>query len=71
MSFRKEHRAKSHSTNPIGHLNGEVSGVPVGIFPNDDAIVRRRRRNPAEHNNKVGSAAARYMAFGNGQPNER
>lgn len=29
MAFPKEHRAKLHSTNPI-----------VGIFPNDDVIVR-------------------------------
>jgi hypothetical protein len=35
MSFPKEHRARIHSTNPLGRLDGEVerrTGV-VGIFP--------------------------------------
>lgn len=42
MSFPKEHRAKLHSTNPIERLNGEIKRRTdvVGIFPNDDAIVR-------------------------------
>lgn len=42
MTFPKEHLAKLHSTNPIERLNGEIkrrTGV-VGIFPNDDTIVR-------------------------------
>lgn len=42
MTFPKEHRAKLHSTNPIKRLNGEIMRRTkvVGIFPNDDAIVR-------------------------------
>jgi transposase-like protein len=42
MTFPKEHRAKLHSTNPIERLNGEIKRRTdvVGIFPNDDAIVR-------------------------------
>ena len=42
MSFPKEHRAKLHSTNPIERLNGEIKRRTdvVGIFPNDEAIVR-------------------------------
>lgn len=42
MSFPKEHRVKLHSINPIERLNGEIKPRTevVGIFPNDDAIVR-------------------------------
>lgn len=42
MTFPKEHRAKLHSTNPNERLNGEIKRRTdvVGIFPNDDAIVR-------------------------------
>ncbi|SUB00842.1 Transposase and inactivated derivatives [Pannonibacter phragmitetus] len=42
MSFPKEHRVKLHSTNPIERLNGEIKRRTdvVGIFPNDEAIVR-------------------------------
>ena len=42
MTFPKEHRTKLHSTNPIGRLNGEIKRRTevVGIFPNDDAIIR-------------------------------
>ncbi len=42
MTFPKQHWAKLHSTNPIERLNGESKRRTevVGIFPNDDAIVR-------------------------------
>jgi transposase-like protein len=42
MTFPKEHRAKLHSINPIERINGEIKRRTevVGIFPNDDAIVR-------------------------------
>jgi hypothetical protein len=42
MTFPKEHRVKLHSINPIERLNGEIKRRTevVGIFPNDDAIVR-------------------------------
>lgn len=41
-SFPKEHRVRLHSSNPIERLNGEIERRTevVGIFPNDDAIVR-------------------------------
>ena len=42
MTFPKEHRAKLHSINPIERINGEIKRRTdvVGIFPNDEAIVR-------------------------------
>ena len=42
MTFLAQHRAKLHSTNPIERLNGEIKWRTevVGIFPNEDAIVR-------------------------------
>ena len=42
MSFPADHWSKIHSTNGLERLNGEVKRRTdvVGIFPNDDAIVR-------------------------------
>jgi putative transposase len=42
MAWPKELRAKLHSTNPLERLNREIKRRTnvVGIFPNDDAIVR-------------------------------
>ena len=42
MSFPCQHRTKLHSTNPIERLNKEVKrrADVVGIFPNEDSIVR-------------------------------
>jgi transposase-like protein len=42
MTFPAQHRVKLHSTNPLERLNKEVKrrADVVGIFPNEDSIVR-------------------------------
>jgi putative transposase len=42
MTFPGQHRVKLHSTNPLERLNKEVKrrADVVGIFPNEDSIVR-------------------------------
>jgi putative transposase len=42
MTFPSQHRTKLHSTNPLERLNKEVKrrADVVGIFPNEDSILR-------------------------------
>jgi transposase-like protein len=65
MTFPKEHRAKLHSTNPIERLNGEIKRRTdvVGIFPNDDAILRLVGALLLEQNDEWAVQRARYMTL--------
>ena len=42
MDFPVQHRAKLHSTNPLERPNSEIKrrGDLVGVFPNEEAVVR-------------------------------
>lgn len=65
MSYSKKHRAKLHSTNPIERLNGEIKRRTevVGIFPNDEAIIRLVGAIVLEQNDKWAAQRDRYMTL--------
>ena len=65
MTFPPDHWPKIHSTNGLERLNGEVKRRTevVGIFPNDDALIRLVGAILLEQNDEWAVQRARYMTL--------
>ena len=66
MTFAAQHRTKLHSTNPLERLNKEVKrrADVVGIFPNEDSIVRLVGAVLMEHNERLADAESLHADRG-------
>lgn len=65
VTFSPQHRTKLHSTNLIERPNGEIKRRTevVGIFPNEDAIVRLVGATLLEQSDEWAVQRARYMTL--------
>jgi putative transposase len=65
MSFPREHWAQIASTNPLERVNREINrrADVIGIFPNDEAIIRLVCALMLETNDDC-AVARRYMSLG-------
>jgi len=65
MGFPAAHRTKLHSTNSLERLNGEIKrrSEVVGIFPNDEAVIRLIGALLLEQNDEWAVQRARYMTL--------
>ncbi len=65
MAFPKDHWQKIHSTNGLERLNGEVKRRTevVGIFPNDEAVVRLVGAILLEQNDEWAVQRCRHMTL--------